>query len=47
LDHPCAFSNGRCGPSDTDAVIKELVPFMTPAFMTLAVKPQRAARERR
>jgi AcrR family transcriptional regulator len=27
-----AFSNGRCDPGDTEAVIKELVPFMTRAF---------------
>ncbi|HLH95215.1 MAG TPA: TetR family transcriptional regulator [Xanthobacteraceae bacterium] len=27
-----AFSNGRCDPGDTEAVIKELVPFMTHAF---------------
>jgi AcrR family transcriptional regulator len=27
-----AFSHGRCDPGDTEAVIKELVPFMTRAF---------------
>jgi AcrR family transcriptional regulator len=27
-----AFSNGRCDPSDTEAVIAELVPLMTRAF---------------
>jgi len=42
-----AFSNGRCDPSDTEAVIKELVPFMTRAFVAPAAKPQRAARKRR
>jgi AcrR family transcriptional regulator len=42
-----AFSNGRCDPSDTDAVIKELVPFMTRAFVAPAAKPQRPARNRR
>jgi AcrR family transcriptional regulator len=31
-----AFSNGRCDPGDTDAVIKELVPFMTRAFQAPA-----------
>jgi AcrR family transcriptional regulator len=42
-----AFSNGRCDPADTEAVIKELVPFMTRAFVAPAGKPQRAARKRR
>ena len=42
-----AFSNGRCDPSDTDAVIKELVPFMTRAFVAPAAKAQRTARKRR
>ena len=42
-----AFSNGRCDPSDTEAVIKELVPFMTRAFQAPATKPSRAARKRR
>ena len=41
------FSNGRCDPSDTEAVIKELVPFMTRAFHAPPTKPQRAARKRR
>jgi AcrR family transcriptional regulator len=27
-----AFSHGRCDPGDTEAVIKQLVPFMTRAF---------------
>jgi AcrR family transcriptional regulator len=31
-----AFSHGRCDPSDTDAVIEELVPFMTRAFLAPA-----------
>src|SRR5262245_56498095 len=35
-----AFSHGRCDPSDTEAVIKELVPFMTRAFVAPATKPQ-------
>src|SRR5262249_9021702 len=34
------FSHGRCDPSDTEAVIKELVPFMTRAFVAPATKPQ-------
>ncbi|MGB6539026.1 MAG: TetR family transcriptional regulator [Xanthobacteraceae bacterium] len=42
-----AFSNGRCDPSDTEAVIEELVPFMTRAFQAPAGKPRRAARKRR
>jgi AcrR family transcriptional regulator len=37
-----AFSNGRCDPGDTEAVIKELVPFMTGAFHA----PPRGARKR-
>jgi len=35
-----AFSHGRCDPSDTEAVIKELVPFMTRAFVAPATRPQ-------
>ena len=35
-----AFSHGRCDPSDTEAVIKELVPFMTRAFVAPATKTQ-------
>ena len=42
-----AFSHGRCDPSDTEAVIKELVPFMTRAFYAPATKPRPAARKRR
>src|SRR3982074_2389570 len=42
-----AFSNGRCNPSDTEAVIKELVPFMTRAFQAPASKPSPATRKRR
>jgi len=36
-----AFSHGHCDPSDTEAVIKELVPFMTRAFIAPATKPRR------
>jgi AcrR family transcriptional regulator len=36
-----AFSHGRCDPSDTEAVIQELVPFMTRAFVAPAGKPRR------
>ena len=39
-----AFSNGRCDPGDTEAVIKELVPFMTRAFQAPPTKPGRKAR---
>ncbi len=35
-----AFSGGRCNPSDTEEVIKELVPFMTRAFLAPATKPR-------
>ena len=42
-----AFSNGRCNPSNTEDVIKELVPFMTRAFCAPATKPQRATRRKR
>jgi AcrR family transcriptional regulator len=42
-----AFSHGRCDPSDTEAVIQELVPFMTRAFVAPAGKPQRAPRKGR
>src|SRR5215469_2589082 len=38
-----AFSHGRCDPADTEAVIKELVPFMTRAFEAPASKPARRA----
>jgi AcrR family transcriptional regulator len=40
-----AFSHGRCDPSDTEEVIKELVPIMTRAFQAPAIK--RPARKRR
>ena len=39
-----AFSNGRCDPGDTEAVIAELVPFMTRAFQAPATKPAGKAR---
>jgi AcrR family transcriptional regulator len=42
-----AFSNGRCDPGNTEAVIKELVPFMTRAFQAPPTKPTRGARKRR
>src|SRR5215468_4664386 len=42
-----AFSNGRCNPSNTEDVIKELVPFMTRAFYAPAAKPHRATRKKR
>jgi AcrR family transcriptional regulator len=42
-----AFSNGRCDPSDTEAVIKELVPFMTRAFQAPATKSTRPMRSKR
>jgi AcrR family transcriptional regulator len=42
-----AFSHGRCDPSDTEAVIQELVPFMTRAFVAPATKPPRAPRKGR
>ncbi len=41
-----AFSNGRCDPGDTEAVIKELVPFMTRAFQAPPTKPTRRGRKR-
>src|SRR5436190_11576574 len=41
-----AFSNGRCNPSDTEAVIQELVPFMTRAFPAPATKAKRVAWKR-
>src|ERR1700676_2931588 len=34
-----AFSNGRCDPGNTGAVIKELVPFMTRAFQAPPGRP--------
>jgi AcrR family transcriptional regulator len=39
-----AFSNGRCDPGDTEAVIKELVPFMTRAFQAPPTNPAGKAR---
>jgi AcrR family transcriptional regulator len=42
-----AFSNGRCDPSDTEAVIQELVPFMTRAFHAPRTKPRRPPHKRR
>ena len=39
-----AFSNGRCDPGNTEAVIKELVPFMTRAFQAPPTKLPRRAR---
>jgi AcrR family transcriptional regulator len=41
-----AFSNGRCDPGNTEAVIKELVPFMTRAFQAPPTKPKRRAGKR-
>jgi len=41
-----AFSGGRCDPSDSQEVIKELVPFMTRAFLAPATKPRDRARRR-
>jgi AcrR family transcriptional regulator len=40
-----AFSGGRCDPSDPEAVIRELVPFMVQAFLAPARRP--AARGKR
>jgi AcrR family transcriptional regulator len=42
-----AFSNGRCNPSNTEDVIKELVPFMTRAFCAPPTKRQRPVRRKR
>src|SRR5712691_1073110 len=42
-----AFSNGRCDPSDTEAVINELVPFMTRAFQAPPTNALRKARKKR
>jgi AcrR family transcriptional regulator len=33
-----AFSHGRCDPADTEAVVQELVPFMTRAFQAPPTK---------
>src|SRR5215475_12496677 len=35
-----AFSHGTCDPADTEAVVHELVPFMTRAFQAPATKRQ-------
>ena len=37
-----AFSGGRCDPSDSQEVIKELVPFMTRAFLAPATEAAHA-----
>jgi AcrR family transcriptional regulator len=42
-----AFSNGRCDPGNTEAVIKELVPLMTRAFQAPPTKPTRGTRKGR
>jgi AcrR family transcriptional regulator len=42
-----AFSDGRCDPGNTEAVIKELVPFMTRAFQAPSAKPERRAKKSR
>jgi hypothetical protein len=42
-----AFSHGRCDPADTEAVIQELVPFMTRAFEAPPTKPARPAHKPR
>jgi AcrR family transcriptional regulator len=42
-----AFSNGRCDPGNTEAVIKELVPFMTRAFQAPPTKPALRGKKRR
>jgi AcrR family transcriptional regulator len=41
-----AFSHGRCDPADTEAVIAELVPFMTRAF-SAPMPAAKGARRRR
>jgi hypothetical protein len=41
-----AFSHGRCDPADTEAVIKELVPMMTRAFLAPAATPRKAKTKR-
>jgi AcrR family transcriptional regulator len=41
-----AFSGGRCDPAATEDVIKELVPFMTQAFLVPAIKPRHARKRR-
>jgi AcrR family transcriptional regulator len=42
-----AFSNGRCDPGNTEAVIKELVPFMTRAFQAPPTRPGPAGGRRK
>jgi AcrR family transcriptional regulator len=42
-----AFSNRRCDPGNTEAVIEELVPFMTRAFQAPPTKPARRGKKRR
>jgi hypothetical protein len=42
-----AFSHGQCDPADTEAVIQELVPFMTRAFYEPPARRPQAARRRR
>jgi AcrR family transcriptional regulator len=42
-----AFSHGRCDPSDTEAVIAELVPFMTRAFCAPGTKRRHTSRAKR
>jgi AcrR family transcriptional regulator len=42
-----AFSHGRCDPSNTEAVLKELVPFMAHAFEAPATRPARRQKEPR
>jgi AcrR family transcriptional regulator len=39
-----AFSNGRCDPSDSEHVLKELVPFLTRAFYGPPVSSERVKR---
>lgn len=41
-----AFSGGRCDPSDSHEVIKELVPFMTRAFLAPATKSRALSKAR-
>jgi len=42
-----AFSNHTCDPSDNEAVIRQLVPFMTQAFLAPAEAPHAKARRPR
>jgi AcrR family transcriptional regulator len=41
-----AFSGGRCDPSNSQEVIKELVPFMTRAFLAPATQPRTRGKTR-